>query len=355
MLCNSVTNALKECLASHSSSPEEVAVKFDQFFAELPSATTEQVATAMQSFASLFNAATLPHSVQAVMLCGCLVEMGHSATPFIHQLEVATLHHLKIAEPFMVAATNAFNEVRDAAADDADIDPYEAVDRIRHQVEKEYPEQIAAFEWLEKIYPCMVSVYCRNKEQWQNGKTLFAEPAAFFAEISTACYWLQLLFTILFDEPVLVIEMEKRIGFLGKMDGIADNFQLQLLLMNVAGLGDVVDTEIEGVVDGSGQQSLERSVEGRWDMCNWGLLSKAHIESNNNDSDQWIWSEGNPSHIDQLLGRRVILLNPPSYKRGLPVQRSFAMLPAAIRIDKWLSSEEIAHWIDKMRSGITTL
>ena len=40
-----------------------------------------------------------------------------------------------------------------------------------------------------------------------------------------------MLFEVKFNEPVLVIDLETNKGIIGRMSGVVDNFQLQLLLM----------------------------------------------------------------------------------------------------------------------------
>ncbi|MGN7784620.1 hypothetical protein ACTJIJ_08840 [Niabella sp. 22666] len=170
-----------------------------------------------------------------------------------------------------------------------------------------------------------------------------------YIQVSNACSWLSTLFSVLFNEPVLVVELSQKKAFIGTINGIADNFQLQLLLMSIPELGDTIDAGLTAVVNGTGPQDGEASVAGKWDMCNWPVLSASHKESGNSDSDHWIWSEGSPEDIELLEGRRVILLKEPSYQRGLYVQRSFSTLPASIHIEKWLSEDELNQWLEKMK------
>ncbi|WP_114789798.1 hypothetical protein U0035_10740 [Niabella yanshanensis] len=336
--------SLTEVLTSVSTNDKEVSAAINLFLDNLPGATTREVATAMQSLAGVFETAKEVNAINAIMLCGYLVEKGYGGKYFIGELERLTIKNLDIAEPLLKASVNVME-----TTDDEEEDPYEAVDKLREEVVVEHPEQIAADDWLEKIYPCLVSTYSSDLQLFNTGKSLLHDRVKPYSQVSTACSWLSTLFSVLFNEPVLVVELAQQKAFTGSISGIADNFQLQLLLMGIPELGDTIDAELTAVVNGTGPQDGEASVAGKWDMCNWPILSAAHKEKGESDSDHWIWSEGSPEDIEPLEGRRVILLKEPSYQRGLYVQRSFSTLPASINIEKWLSEEELNQWLEKMK------
>lgn len=336
--------SLTEVLASATTNSNDVKVAINLFFDRLPEANPEEVSAAMQSLAGIFETAKKANAIHAIMLCGYLVEKGYEGKYFIGELERLAIKKLDIAEPLLKASVSVME-----TTDDEDEDPYEAVDKMREAAATEHPEQIEADDWLEKIYPCLVSTYSSDQGLFNKGKNLLYERVQPYIQVSNACSWLSTLFSVLFNEPVFVVELSQKKAFTGTISGIADNFQLQLLLMSIPQLGDTIDAELTAVVNGTGPQDGEASVAGKWDMCNWPILSASHQETGNSDSDHWIWSEGSPEDIELLEGRRVILLKEPSYQRGLYVQRSFSTLPASINIEKWLSEEELNQWLEKMR------
>lgn len=335
---------LMQTLASATSNGNDVKSAINRFLDLLPGATNEEIASSMKSLAGVFETSSVENAVNAIMLCGYLVEEGYEGKHFIGALERLTIKNLDIAEPLLKASVTVME-----TTDDEDEDPYEAVDKLRETVVTEHPDQVQADDWLEKIYPCLVSTYSSDQRLFSKGKSLLYERVKPYGQVSNACSWLSTLFSVLFNEPVLVIELAQQKAFTGTISGIADNFQLQLLLMSIPQLGDTIDAGLTAVVDGSGPQDGEASVVGKWDMCNWPVLSASHKEGGNSDSDHWIWSEGNPEDIEQLDGRRVILLKEASYERGLYVQRSFSTLPASVNIEKWLSEEELNRWLEKMK------
>jgi len=335
---------LTKTLASTNSNSDAVQSVLNRFLELLPGAVSEEVAKAMESLAGVFEIASVENAVNGIMLCGYLVEKGYEGQHFIGELERLAIKNLDIAEPLLKASVTAME-----TTDDEDEDPYEAVDKMRETVAVEHPDQMKADDWLEKVYPCLVSTYSSDLQLFNKGKALLYERVKPYIQVSNACSWLSTLFSVLFNEPVLVVELSQKKAFTGTISGIADNFQLQLLLMSIPELGDTIDAGLTAVVNGTGPQDGEASVAGKWDMCNWPVLSASHKESGNSDSDHWIWSEGSPEDIELLEGRRVILLKEPSYQRGLYVQRSFSTLPASIHIEKWLSEEELNQWLEKMQ------
>ena len=89
-------------------------------------------------------------------------------------------------------------------------------------------------------------------------------------------------------------------------------------------------------------------------MCNWEYLRNSDLKIGL-ESDDWIWSEGTPKHISSYKNKRVILLDEPSYERGLPVQRSFRNLVAEIKIDKILEKQEVEDLIEEMKHAANNL
>ena len=163
---------------------------------------------------------------------------------------------------------------------------------------------------------------------------------------------------MLFDEPVVIIDIDKKIGFKGKISGVVDNYQLQHLLMDLPLLNDggvsISEEDLE-VINGEGEQKTENSIECKWNMYNLELCEQSNwqrIVNNTENPSQsvdfrntWIWGEGTPSDISIHDGYRVLLLGAPSYSRSSTIQRTFKNLKANIEIEEELSSEEIDNWL----------
>lgn len=335
--------ALIELLKNPNSSSDKVQNCIDAFVNKLPSASEHAIADSLKLLTTVFGIGNYDNGVTAVMICGYLTESGYDAQPFIEELQHLCDHYLAIAQPLMSALVLARRNM------DEEADPDDVEQEVRDNVEQNNPEQLEAFDWIENIYPCLVAAYCSNQQFFQDGKALLHRRVSGFTEISTGCYWLNNLFNVLLNEPVLIIDLIKNKGFTGVISGIADNFQLQLLLMSIKELGEPISAIHIAVAKGVGPQTADTSVAGRWDMCNWGVLSASKKQKAQRESDFWIWSEGTPADIEILNGRRVILLRKASYQRGLPVQRSFKLLQASVVIEHWLTNDELSGWLAQMQ------
>jgi hypothetical protein len=162
------------------------------------------------------------------------------------------------------------------------------------------------------------------------------------------CGWLDSVFDVLDDEPLLVIEPSTRTGMLARLSGTDVNFTLALLLMHYFPGGSRISAKAATVLTGGPQDSGEW-VKGIWNLYNWQALgSNGSLPEGQRDTEHWIWNEGKPADIAVLEGRRVILLGPPAYARTFPAQRTFAAMKPDLRIEKVLTAEEVQSWLEKM-------
>jgi len=91
------------------------------------------------------------------------------------------------------------------------------------------PEEYAAWEALSLFWHPAVTVYSINPEARASARHL-CDLTEHIAEYHLAGHWLQQLFRVLDDEPIVVIEPTTKLGVLGRISGVVDNFQLNVLL-----------------------------------------------------------------------------------------------------------------------------
>ena len=139
------------------------------------------------------------------------------------------------------------------------------------------------------------------------------------------------MLAVLDDEPLVVLHPKTARGFRFVMGGIADNFQLHLLLLAaLAGEGpdqipgtvpptEAVAASSDGVMEGT-----PPAVQSRWQLANWFAL-RADAEIDVEDKDKsWIWNEGVPADIAPFEGSRVVLIGPSTIQRGWRAGRAFS-------------------------------
>jgi hypothetical protein len=133
---------------------------------------------------------------------------------------------------------------------------------------------------------------------------------------------------VLDDEPLVVIHVESERGFRFKMSGIADNFQLHLLLLGaLAGDGPdriagVVPSR-EAIAESEDGEWGDSSVVSKWQLANWSALRHGRDIGHMDYKDTWIWNEGVPADIEPFEGTRVVLVGPTSFERSWPANRVF--------------------------------
>ena len=172
--------------------------------------------------------------------------------------------------------------------------------------------------------------------------------------------WVAQMLRVLQEAPFVAFHFDERVGIAGRMSGIADNFQLHTLLMEVfpsarAGLlrrpRRRVSEAVAANARGEGPQALDELVTGAWNLYTHEAVIDGRLPDSSDRSmwSTWIWNEGVPADIPELDGHRVIVLGPPPYSRSWPASRVFGRMPATLDARE-LSRAEVDSWA--MRVGL---
>ena len=352
-----VTNEFLSVLASPVASDDEVNVQLQECFALLPDSTADEIGTFMAKLSGAFALPDVNRGGIAATVCGYLVERGFPSEGIIDKFIAFYGGLLDTSRPFFEMFLSQVQIVPD---DDEERD---------HLVEAIYqellgdrdivsPEMFRSVVALDSFYACAVSLFSINRQNFFLAKEQFADKVAFRQRYNQGCYWINKLFSVLFDEPVTVIDIDRHIGFEGTISGIVDNYQLQHLLMATpllnGGVSLISDEHLAVINGNSDTQITEDSIESKWNLYNLELCSqtgwKSLIDTDKPQQsveyrDTWIWSEGAPADISVHGGRRVVLLGTAAYSRSARVQRTFRNLKAAIVVEKELSADEINEWL----------
>ncbi|WP_145497730.1 hypothetical protein [Streptomyces sp. CFMR 7] len=137
---------------------------------------------------------------------------------------------------------------------------------------------------------------------------------------------------VLDDEPLVVLHRPSATGYLLRLSGIGDNFQLHTLLADaLIGGGHVagrapspqevaVCRETPGQVETAGSFELVAPDGGR------------------------LWNEGTPADIPVVDGVRLLVLDEPSYARSWPAGRFFPGMRGDLILERALEPEETERW-----------
>ncbi|WUS96816.1 hypothetical protein OHA46_09005 [Streptomyces sp. NBC_00708] len=142
---------------------------------------------------------------------------------------------------------------------------------------------------------------------------------------------------VLNDEPLIVLHRPTDKAFEIRVDGIGDNFQLHTLLAHVlVGGGHVPGTP-------PSPESVHLATDPAPARGTSDATATGTFELLAPDGTR-IWNEGLPDDIPVVEGRRVLVLDDPSYQRSWNADRFFPHLPGKAELLRVLPPDEAKTW-----------
>ncbi|GAB2647461.1 hypothetical protein GCM10027088_26020 [Nocardia goodfellowii] len=164
-------------------------------------------------------------------------------------------------------------------------------------------------------------------------RALLQERHDSFAEVSgrwNKC--LDYVLRVLDDEPLVVLHRETGTAYRMRMSGMGDNFQLHTLLAH----------ELIGGGYVAGEAPADDAVAACRDAE--GMVPTVGSFNLVSPSGEWIWNEGTPSDIPLVEGVRLLVLDPPPYRRHWPAGRFFPYMPGDLALEEVLPAAAAATW-----------
>ncbi|MFF5304138.1 hypothetical protein ACFY5F_32735 [Streptomyces sp. NPDC013161] len=140
---------------------------------------------------------------------------------------------------------------------------------------------------------------------------------------------------VLDDEPLLVLHRPTGTGYLLRMTGIGDNFQLHTLLADVL----IGGGHVPGQAPSAQEAAVCRDVPGQ--VPTTGAFNLV------NPSGEWVWNEGTPTDIPVVDGIRVLVIDPAPYRRGWPAGRFFPGMTGDLVLERVLGADEAGEWLGR--------
>jgi hypothetical protein len=367
------TQKLIAAARDRSNRPEDVGQAAQEFLQATEKISPREMEAELSLLAQHFDLPAVERGAFLARMGGALVERGCDPLPMARPLRLRLLPLLedcaRLAEACRMemseleeGAEAGFQESDELSDEDGDeLDDrnrHEAFEKVRQKVAPRFPKENAAWEALHTFWLPAIAVYSVCPEARWAAQAL-REPAQKIADFHEGGHWIQLILSVLDNEPLLVVEPETRRGMLARSFGVVDNFQLNTLLMDVfpgtnsTGLRRVSWSAAE-TARGNGPQVSEEVVTGVWNLYDWrALRSDLRLpDAEDYDSEEyWIWNEGIPADIPVIDDRRVILLGPASFSRSWRSQRMFDRLRAQVHIEKQLTPEETTAWLQRIAAA----
>lgn len=149
---------------------------------------------------------------------------------------------------------------------------------------------------------------------------------------------------VLDDEPLMVLHRPTGTGFEIRIGGIGDNFQLHTLLAHVLiGGGYIPGTKPSA-------ESVRLATDPEPAQGRTQAIAIGAFELLAPDGER-IWNEGLPDDIPVVEGRRLLVLDEPTYQRSWNADRFFPHLPGTAELTRLLTADETQTWLARTTPG----
>ena len=354
-MLNQALDALIASLSDPDSEQEDIHASASDVFRAVGDSVPADVAAAMRRLAEeTFGLEDGRRAGFAATVCGALIENGYDPAPVAGPLSARLDRLVPRAAALALACEREVPEIADDDDDEA-TDREVLLEQVREWLALKMPEEAKAWNDLESFWPPTIAFFSVSPEARARASHLI-EPALALRNAHEAGHWLHLLLSVPHDDPILVIEPTTGLGIEGRMSGVAENFQLHVILMHLFPKADPseqarVSPSAAEIALGEGEQSSTEVISGHWNLYTWQAVRPDLALPDAKDftaKHTWIWGEGKPADVPVLEGRRVILLGPPAYPRTWGSQRAFNRLPVTFVVSAVLKPPEVRQWLSRM-------
>jgi len=326
-----------------------------------PGATAEESAAALAKLAEGLELPDTASAEIAARVLGAMIEAGHDPQPAREPMlaclrrvlplccELADVVRPQVGEPPPGTSEYAASKWVTRRANEA-----------LRRASGTLPEASQAWERLQAIWPGAIALLSADPGGRAEAADLLPA-AAELQDVHEAAGWLTAMLSVVHEAPFVAIEPATGLGITGRMSGVVDNFQLNVLLMEaVPWTGSRrVSRAAAATARGDGPQQTKEHVDGVWDLYSYAALAPGATlpepaAGDDEPDETLIWDEGMPADIPVLDGHHVILLAPTGYERGWLAQRMFANLPATLEREV-LDEDAVAQWLTRIGAAAATV
>jgi hypothetical protein len=179
--------------------------------------------------------------------------------------------------------------------------------------------------------------------------------AAAAALRDSPAHWLDLLLGVRLDEAWLVLCPVEGRAFRVRLDGVADNRTLQLLLAEelvpLGVPGTVNPPDVVAFCRGGAPWPETSTVLGSWNLYDYRAAPYDLAVPASVPTTAWVWGEGRPTDVPELDGVRTLLVGPQQPWRSWRVGRPFAALGSDVTVEAELGPVETANALGRARAA----
>jgi hypothetical protein len=338
----------------------------------------QQLDDAVARLAAVVPDLKISRAALLTITCGALVEQGATMEPIAQPGLARFSEAVQQAIPFVEACIteaaahpHEHEQAPDAESDDEKAEGNDAEEAIAHfgeRVSEQLPDAAQAFASLEWLSTAALAIYSRSKalrKQLKDDAPL-VQAIARLAELGIELPCFHEMISILDDEQLVALHPALARGYIIRIGGIGDNFQLHTLLADAL-IGNTEQGWLPGERPSPMVAALAKDAPiedpddlptaiGSFNLWNWtGLRADGSLpgegEGQGTGSEHWIWNEGVPADIVPFQGTRVVLIGPPPYARSWNSGRFFPAMVGEMEVIRHLSAEEARDWLNRLASA----
>ncbi len=322
--------------------------------AQLPGATKEELDAALQQLLLAVETAQTVPAGSVVLTCGAMVEFG--GDPEI--CGAAILNRLAA----VLRGVGGFLEEVDRRAEvqpDEHPDRNQLINQHINDILESNPELAWAYIAQQ---PTTLGAIAHLSRSTQLRALARSRPELLQLSVGQDNHngqtsFLTALLRVLDDERLIVLHPAEQKGFEVRISGIADNFQLHMLLMgSLIGdpqegwlTGQKPDPALIAVARDAAALPERKAMTGAFNLWNWPALQRdGTLPDGTANGNWWIWNEGTPDEIRVFENVRVVLLGPPPYPRHWNVERRFPRMPGELEVQHVLPPDVVRDWLARI-------
>ena len=336
---------------------EKIGTQAAAIITELGRAGLDEMIEASQEILSCINTKNPQINAITAITIGAMVENGMPPQKIEEPIMNEFINILKQAREFVNLVDERVPE--DLEQEEAEggywVDDKFVSQELAKELWIEDSAHVQAYQAMDQFICCAVTLLSTDLKLAEKYRTDEFSRLIYFHDLN----FIRMLLNVLTDEEVIVLHPATSQGYIIRISGISDNFQLHTLLADALaydgegpewGIPAVRPSKsVVAVVNGTGPQESDEPSTGIWNFYNWQALLYDKISDS--EIDDWIWNEGIPADIEKWEGKRVIILGPPSYARTWNTGKSIPHLKPEIKIEKVLNRDEAGDLIAKMKNS----
>lgn len=287
-------------------------------------------------------------------VCQALVESGCHSQELVLPLTTGLERALEATQPLAESLERKLAPKLDEIEDEDKAQRW--IESAIRQLAVKLPKAVGSLKSIERFCGLAFQVYGQHVESRRKVWKYLEPSITPMARWSSVVGDLKTLLKLLEKEPLVVIDLANRRGFVAKFGGIVDNAQFITLLMDTyaqqAVFGKPLITYgVAQCAKGIGPCEVNEEVHGAWNVYSYHALNELQRLPEAKDltaNKHWLWNTQTPEQIPALHGHRIVFIGPPSYPRQWKFRRKFKDVQASIRVEFELSKLDLQMWLDRV-------